>query len=275
VLVPSVHALQLRGDEGYEDVPVREALWSFDGMDRRPSWELRAFAAKACLPRVYLRETSDRQLLDMLREATRRGWLVALRKGDGAGKTTSETAERRRLVRQIEQQTRGKLSYAGRQYKLVVDVDLAGTPNRDGYEVASRGEARRVLNGLAQQSGSAGDLAGLLGQASAKLTPDWRSPIQPDGLILLRRTVVQAATKPDDGPAVTPSQLRKLKSGWITIEVEDDFGLPWQGKLHLVLEDGARDVATDSEGVVHLQNIAPGNVDVSIADLDAKAWDKK
>lgn len=157
----------------------------------------------------------------------------------------------------------------------MVDVDLAGTPNRDSYEVVSRDEARRVLDGLAQQTGAVGDLAGLLGQANAKLTPDWRPPIQPDGLILLRRNVVQAATKPDDGPAVTPSQLRKLKGSWITIEVEDDFGLPWQGKLHLVLEDGARDVATNSEGVVHLEDIAPGNVDVSIADLDAKAWDKK
>jgi len=106
------------------------------------------------------------------------------------------------------------MAYAGRQYKLVVDVELAGTPGRDSYEVVGRDEARRVLDGLAKQSAPAGDLAGdlagLLGQASAKLTPDWRPPLQPDGLILLRRSVVHAAMKPNDGPAITPSQFREL-----------------------------------------------------------------
>jgi hypothetical protein len=65
--------------------------------------------------------------------------------------------------------------------------------------VVRQDDARRVLDGLAKQSGAAGELAGLLGQASAKLTPDWRPPFtQPDGLILLRRSVVLAATKADD-----------------------------------------------------------------------------
>ena len=210
MLADFIEGNRLHREEGCDELPVREALWQFDSMERRPSWQIRHFVAEARLPRLFLRDVDDRQLLDIIRQAIRAGHLIALRKGAGAADATSETVERRRLVRQIEQQTRGRMGYAGRQYKLVVDVDLAGTPGRDSYEVVSRNDAHRVLDGLAKQSGPAGDLAGLLVQASAKLTPDWRPPFHPDGLILLRRSIVQAATKPDDGPAITPSQLREL-----------------------------------------------------------------
>ena len=209
MLVPFIDATHLRCSEGCEDLPVREALGLFDSMERQPAWQIRQFVAEARLPRLFLRDVDDPQLLDIIRQAIRDGRLIALRKGDGAGKTTNETAERRRLVRQIEQQTRGRMSYAGRQYKLAVDVDLASLPGRDGYEVVRQSEAHHVLDGLAKQA--AGDLTGLLGQASAKLTPDWRPPLsQPDGLILLRRSVVRAATRHDDGPAITPAQLKAM-----------------------------------------------------------------
>ena len=211
VIVPSIEAIRLHRDEGYQDVPVREALWSFDTMDRRSSWQIRQFVSEARLTRFLLCDVDDRQVLDIVRQAIMDGRLIALRKGDGAAQAPSATVERRRLVGQIEQLTRGKLNFSGRQYKLVADVDLSNVAGRDNYEVVSQNAARRVLDGLAKQGGIAGDLAGLLGQASAKLTPDWRPPFtQPDGLILLRRTVTRATTKSDDGPAMTPSQMRSM-----------------------------------------------------------------
>ena len=224
-LIPPTEAIRLRRDEGYEDVPVREALWEFDGMERRPSWELRDFVAKAALSRVYLHETDDQQLLHMIRQAIRDGRLIALRKGDGTGKTTSETVERRRLVRQIEQHTRGKLNASGRQYKLVADVDLARTPGRDNYEVASQSEARAVLDGMAKQLGAPAEL---LKQASEKLSKDWCAPRHPEGLVLLRRIVVQASAPKDDGPAITPSQMKAL----LTKEKPDDFVLELEHLYH-------------------------------------------
>jgi hypothetical protein len=276
VLVPSMDAIGLRRDEGYEDVPVREALWAFDGMDRRPSWEIRAFAARAPLPRVYLHETDDRQLLHMIRQAIQNGWLIALRKGDGAGKPPSETQERRRLVGRIEQQTRGKLSHEGRQYKIVVDVDLAGVPSRDSYEVVGQSDARRVLDGLAKQAGTTGELAGLLGQASAKLTPDWRLPIQPDGLILLRRIVAVAAAKPSDTASVTPSQLKEmLDKAALVIHVVD---LKQKPQKDLAFQIEAPDGSTvsgklDEDGRGRAQSSAPGLFTVTFPDLDGDDWD--
>ena len=262
-------ALDLRRDEGYEDVPAREALRIFDKMDRLPSWEMRDFAARARLPRVYLHETDDQQLLFMIRQAIADSRLIAFRKSDGAGKTTSETVERRRLVRQIEQQTRGRLNFSGRQYKLVVDVDLGKVPGRDNYEVVGREDARRVLGGLAKQSGTAGDLVGWLTSAIEKLTPDWRPPRQPDGLILLRRIKAQVAPIDSAEPALTPSQLKKLarKTDWIEVEVVDQDGEPYTGGYRLELANGAANEASfNEEGFFGDYDLDTGNCQLFLVD---------
>ena len=99
--------------------------------------------------------------------------VCGLRKSDKAGKRVDATTEQRRLVRNIERQTRGHLNFSGRQYKLVVDVDVARVPGRNSYEVAGRDEALRVLDGLAKEAGVASDLGTLLAQASAS------SPLAP------------------------------------------------------------------------------------------------
>jgi len=185
-----------------------QTLRLFDAMALLAASGIRRFVLEARLTGFPLREVDDEKLRQLIRQAITDRRLLALRKGEVAGKATSKTVEQRRLVRQIEQQTRDQLAYGGRRYKLVVDVDLAKEPGRNNYDVVGHDEARRVLDGLAKQAGTAGDLATLLGQASAKVSPDWRPPITaPDGLILLRRNLAPAATAPNDEPALTPSQL--------------------------------------------------------------------
>ena len=281
VLVPFFKALHLCREEGCDRLPVREALWHFESattsmMGLWATWEIRVFLGQAHLPGLFLPDTEDSQLIPIIAGAIKTGDLVALRKGDKAGKPVDATTEQRRLVRNIDKQTRGRLNFSGRSYKLVADVDLAGVPGRDSYEVVGHYDAIRVLDGLAKQSGTAGDLSALLAQASVKVTPDWRPPFtQPDGLILLRRIVERAAPRTDDTPAITPSQLRKLKESWIAIEVFDDLDRPWPGKIHLALPaGGGRDVSADSEGVINIESIEAGNVEVTIDDLDAGAWKK-
>ena len=276
VLADFIEANRLRREEGCEALPVSEALGRFESMERRPSWQIRHFVAEARLPRLFLRDVDDRQLLDIIRQAIRAGNLIGLRKGDGAADAPSETVERRRLVRKIEQQTRGRMGYAGRQYKLVVDLDLAGTPGRDSYEVVSHNVALRVLGGLAKQSGPAGDLAGLLGQASAKLTPDWRPPFQPDGLILLRRSIVHAATKPDDGPAITPSQLRGLlEKASLEIHVVDLNQTPQEGLAFKIVtpDGGSVSGKLNKEGRGRAKSSSPGSFTVTFPELDGADWD--
>jgi hypothetical protein len=212
----------------------------------------------------------------MVRAAIKTGALVALRKGDKAGKPVDATTEQRSLVRNIDKQTRGRLNFSGRSYKLVADVDLAGVPGRNSYEVAGHDEARRVLEGLAKQAGTTGHLGTLLVQASAKLTPDWRPPFQPDGLILLRRIVEKAApTKADDGPALTPSQLRKLQEGWIVLEVVDDFERPWRGTVKIELPDAStREIAPDGEGSASADGFQPGQAVVTLLGLHKTSWEQ-
>jgi hypothetical protein len=175
--------------------------------------------ANARLGNFQLYRMDDREVLKVIRNAIHDGRLIAVQKGAAQAVSISETVQLRRLVAQIEKQTRGKLSYRGRQYKLVVDIDLAKTPGRDSYEVASQSEAYAALDGIAKESPASAEQ---LKQASEKLSKDWRPPFsQPDGLALLRRNPVQAAVPRDDGPALTPSQMKTLLSDKLKEEIID------------------------------------------------------
>jgi hypothetical protein len=206
-LVPFFKASDLCREEGCERLPSREALRHFDARDRQASWQIRQFVADARLGNFDLSRMDDYEVLDVIRDALRDGRLIAVQKGAGKSDSPSATVGLRRLVVQVEKATRGKLSYGGRQYKLVVDLDLGRVPGRDYYEVASQSEARAVLDSAASEQGASADL---LKKASEKLTKDWRPPFQPDGLILLRRIRQSSAPVKDTEPAMTPSQMKAM-----------------------------------------------------------------
>ncbi len=204
-----MEALRLRHAGGDQTLAAREALRHFDAMDRLARSQIRGFVAQARLTRFPLASLDDHDLVALVRQSIRDGHVVAIEKGGEGGQATDSTAEQRSLVREIEKQTRGRLSFSGRQYRLVADVDLARLPDRNSFEVVGHDDAARVLDGLAKQSGAVGELAKLLETAREKLTAEWRSPFtQPDGLILVRRIIAHAATNPADGLAMTPSQMK-------------------------------------------------------------------
>jgi N-acetylmuramoyl-L-alanine amidase len=211
----------------------------------------------------------------MVRAAIKTGALVALRKGDKAGKPVDATTEQRSLVRNIDKQTRGRLNFSGRSYKLVADVDLAGVPGRNSYEVAGHDEARRVLEGLAKQAGTTGHLGTLLVQASAKLTPDWRPPFQPDGLILLRRIRQSSAPVKDTEPAMTPSQLKAMmEKAALEIHVVDLDNKPQEGLAFKIAmpDGGSASGKLDKEGRGRAKSSSLGVFTVSFPDLDGADW---
>jgi hypothetical protein len=276
VLVSSIRWIAMRTESGYHEVDSRKAIWLLESLDRYRRLEVRNFVAEARIGNFDVPRMDDQEVFKLIRDAIRDGRVVAVKKGVAKSDSPSATAEMRRLVVQIEKQTRGKLSYQGRQYKLVVDVDLASVPGRDGYEVVGQSEARHVLDGLAKQSGTPGDLVGLLGQASAKLTADWRPSFnQPDGLILLRRSVVHAATKPDEDQAITPSQLQAMQTkAALTIHVVDLKQKPQEGlAFKIEAPDGsAASGKLDKEGRGRAQSSTPGNFTVTFPDLDGDDW---
>jgi hypothetical protein len=207
VLVSRLQGMRMCADGSWENVPAERALWELKSSGHQRLWDLRKFAAELRLSGFPRDHVGDRALLALVHNAIRLGDLVALREGKGQA-VLGETIVLRRLVAKIQTETRGSLAYRGRQHKLVVDIDLATTPDRDSYEVVGQAEARALLDGLAKQSPASAES---LQKASDKLTKDWRAPFsQPDGLILLRRIPVQAPAGKDLGPTITPSQMKAL-----------------------------------------------------------------
>jgi hypothetical protein len=254
VLVASITWLGLRAEGGYHEVDTRKALWMLEDLDQRRQMDIRSFVSEARLSSFPLSRMDDQAVIALLRDAVRDGRVVAVEKGGAATKTSSATIELRRLVAQLEKQTRGKLSHQGRHYKLIVDVELASFPSRDSYEVASQSEARAVLDGIAKESPAS---AALLKQASKKLSKDWRPPLQPDGLVMLRRIPVQASAPKDYEPPISPSQMKRLMAGWIELVVVwDDTGQPVPGvPLTLQTSGNRQSLKTDGSGRVRLEDV--------------------
>jgi hypothetical protein len=151
---------------------------------------------------------SDVELVKLIRDNLDSARLIAVQRSHGKTPTLSLTAEERRLVAQVEKETRGKLAYQGRQYKLVSCADYHNVSGRDGYAVVPHAEASAVLEGLSKEKPAAADS---LKQASKQLTPDWRKGLaEPDGLVLLRKLPVVAAERADDSGPITPSQMKAI-----------------------------------------------------------------
>ena len=158
-------------------------------------------------------------MAELVRDAIERGSLVGVRETGTSGTETDATRAQRRLVRDLEARVRGHLSDRGRLYKLVTGLDLQGIPDRNSYEVVGRGESQRVLEELAKPAMA--DVAALLTKARDQLSPDWRPPYSPKGLVLLRRINAPRAAVASQEPALTPSQL------WGKQGKEDDEIIDW------------------------------------------------
>ncbi len=208
LLVSSIRWIAVRAEGGYREIDTRKALRMLENLDRRRSMDARGFVAEVRIGNFLLSRMDDREVLNLIREAIRDGHVIAVQKGAAESDSPGATVEPRRLVAQVEKATRGKLSFRGRQYKLVVGDDLAKVPGRDSYDVVFQTDARAVLDGIAKESATSAEP---LRKASERIGKDWRPPFsQPEGLVLLRRIPVLASVPKDDGPALTPSQMKAL-----------------------------------------------------------------
>ena len=219
VLVRQVDALRLCRDGGYEEAGKSAVLWSFEGQCHEILSNVRAFAVTARLATPYSTRFQDQDIADLVRGAIERGSLVGVRENGATTAETDTTRLQRQLVRDLEARVRGRLSAGGRQFKLVPGLDLQGIPERNSYEVVGRSESQRVLGELAKLAGS--DVAELLTKARDQLTLDWRPPLSPKGLVLLRRINAPRAAVASQEPALTPSQL------WGKKGKEDDEIIDW------------------------------------------------
>jgi hypothetical protein len=265
LLVGAGDADRLCGAGGYERVDAKEALSRVQGEGRRARWQLREFAARARLFGGSLSRLDDEHMIRMIDAAIRSGALAAIRQSDAlaTGEADDRAAKRRRLVRDLGAALRGRrLNFAGRTYRLVADVELARLPDRDSYQVVGQQDSRKVLDAIAAQPSMSSELRALLSRARDDLTSDWRPPIAPDGLILLRRVPVVQSSGVEQASAMTPSQIVDAMLTWITIETVDADDAPWTGPVELTLTDGSQKKTRLAGGSFHQDRIPPGTVTV-------------
>ncbi len=277
-LVSSTPWRSMRAEGGYQEIDSRKALWMLENLGRRPGLEVRAFASEARLGNCSLDRMRDHEVLKLICDAIRDGRVIAVERGGAKSNNATATAELRRLVAQVEKVTHSKLSYRGRQYKLVVDVDLGKIPGRDSYDVVSQPDAQVVLVSIAKESPPSAEP---LRKASEKISKDWRPPFsEPNGLVLLRRIPVQATMPKDEGPAITPSQmkalLKKEKPDDFVLELEHlyhDDGPVYEAPFTVELSDGSTvkgQLDAEGKATIHLQ-VLPIRVQFG---PDSRPWKK-
>jgi hypothetical protein len=212
-----------------------------------------------------------------VRTAIERGLVVGVRRASAsasAGAALDGSREQRRLVRKIDVATGGRLSQGGRQYKLTADADLDRLPDRNSYTVVDRAEAGRVLEALAESASH--PLEALLLEARDKLTRDWRPPLSPDGLVLVRRMPTPVAAPKDTGPPIAPSQMRALiEAATLEIHVVDLDQEPQEGLAFQITkpDGGSESGQLDADGRARAKSSVPGTFVVTFPELDGADWD--
>jgi hypothetical protein len=205
LLVRAVDAVRLCRSGGYQRVrPGAIDLHLLDGgrCNRGPLCD---FIASSGVTRLSLADFDDHSLVELLRGLVSDGQLAVVRACDLASGTAADSLHaQRRLLTAIDKALRRPLSFAGRIYRLVADADESRLSNRDRYMVVGHNEADRILEAMAQLAEPG--LGPLLSEARGRLTQDWRPPLSPDGLILLRAMPqVQAVREQTDADGWRPA----------------------------------------------------------------------
>lgn len=214
ILVPSWKWLALRAEGGYHEAEPWRAIWILGRFLNGNPGQARGFMAETRLlphERTYgFARMDDGEILSTIIHAIETRQIIAIRKGAGPSHASQRRGNSTQLHRLVERADGGKLSFRGRQYRLLVADDLGRLDHRDRYQVLPQADARAVLAEMAKESPASSDV---LRQASENIGKDWHSAFsQPDGLLLLRWLPPAASTpKRDDGPAITPSQMKALK----------------------------------------------------------------
>jgi hypothetical protein len=127
------------------------------------------------------------------------GALVAVRECEGkTSPATPSLVKQRRVLSALATANPDAMLFKGGLYRLLSDADFKRIQDLDDYIVINRADATRVLTGLAESASAV--RARLFRQAADLLTHDWRPPLSPDGLILIKRRVSAHTAEHGAGP---------------------------------------------------------------------------
>ena len=207
-----------------------------------------------------------------LQELLERGEIVAVREARENALDPSQRSlhEQRKVTRILAPVLRSVPIVAARKCILVPGIDLHRIPNRDGYHVVNHAEAKTLLRALADKTGMNAESRAAIGQAITLLSPDWRPPRPPQGLVLLREVPRVAASAPPQ-EVVTPSQMRALmqKNQEVNLEVVvlglDGKPLP---DIYFTIEapdDETHEGGLGSSGKTHIASNKKGTASVTLS----------
>jgi hypothetical protein len=204
LLVRTTDAIRLFREGSHVEVPRQQSLPYLLGAERRGD-AVRDFVAKTRVLSLPLADCDDALLFAHLRKLVEVGTLVLVRACDeGAASETSSLVKQRRTIRALDQTRRQALKFEGRTYRVVADADLSRIPDRDDYTVVGHADAIRVLDGLAKLASPA--QAAQFQEACKQLTRDWRPPMSPDGIVLLKKIVVPQSVPKSEAPMGKPQK---------------------------------------------------------------------
>jgi hypothetical protein len=279
ILIPSWRWHSLRREGGYQETDRWRAVWALNRLSDFDLMKVRGFLKEAELrfyDRMYaLPQISDHVVRSTIIRAMEEHRIIAIRRDAGPTRRPQgkgPSLELRRLIEQVEKA--GRLSFQGRQYKLVVAGDLP-LQKRGTFAVVSGSEARAVFDGLAKELPSHADG---LRQAAEKIGKDWRPSVsEPEGLVLLRWTPGPVtAPKPDDAPAITPSQMKTLvETANLEIHLVDLNGIA-QNDIGFEItkpDGGIEQGKLDKDGRARARSSEPGTFVVKFPELDGADWD--
>jgi hypothetical protein len=199
LLVRTTDATRLLHEGSHTEVPRQQSLPYLLEAERRRVDAVRDFVAMSRVLSLPVGDCPDALLFAQLRKLVEVGTLVLVRTCDaGAASETSSLVKQRRTIRTLDQTKPQALKFEGRTYRLVADADLGRIPDRDNYTVVGHADAIRVLEGLAKLAAPA--QAAQFREACRQLTRDWRPPMSPDGIVLLKRIVVPQSVPKRDVP---------------------------------------------------------------------------
>ena len=195
--------------------------------------------------------------------------------------TTGEVPPEDLLIGRAQPQPE-EVALEGRHYLLVPARRWASYRSGGRFEIVRPAEASGVCQRMALRIVSDADRKAAWLEAGEWLGDLRRVPTETEGLFLIRRVLLTAAsTTTPSSPAATPSQAKKeakaaseKELSWIEIAVEDEDGLPFHGTLTLQLPDGRIIHTTpDENGTARFEPIPPGNCKLTFDKLDPRDFE--
>jgi hypothetical protein len=174
----------------------------------------------------------------------------------------------------------GHFVFGAQTLRFIKGADWAQIESSQRYEVVSWQESRALVARMVTTGSIPAAQKSVLPQAADALHSPRSGPIE-SALLLLRLLPVFSFRSPDAGPAMTPSQIRKLmqkdqptKLHWIAIQLVDADGHPVADEPYIITTPDNLEMTgtTDEAGCARIDGIIAGQCKVNFPNRDQDAW---